>query len=46
MVARADHLKGVALNLLAALRPQPGRPARPRNRQDFQNRQGESVLNL
>merc|ERR1719220_1760810 len=41
VVTGADHIQGVALNLLAPLRPQPGRPARPRNRQDFQNRQGE-----
>merc|ERR1719220_2650100 len=41
VVTGADHIQGFALNLLAPLRPQPGRPPRPRDRQDFQNRQGE-----
>ena len=42
----ADHIEGVALNLLAPLRPQPRRPPRPRDRQDFQNRQGEFAYRL
>merc|ERR1711992_169185 len=41
VVTGADHIEGVALNLLAPLRPQPRRPPRPGDRQDFQNRQGE-----
>merc|ERR1712038_2255377 len=41
VVPGADHIEGVALNLLAPLRPQPRRPPRPGDRQDFQNRQGE-----
>merc|ERR1712039_763976 len=41
VVTGADHIEGVALNLLAPLRPQPRRPPRPGDRQDFQDRQGE-----
>ena len=41
VVTGADHIEGVALNLLAPLRPKPRRPPRPGDRQDFQNRQGE-----
>ena len=40
VVARAHHLQGAALHLLAAHGPEPGRPARARDRADLQNRPG------
>ena len=40
VVARAHPLQGPPLDLLAALRPQPGRPARPGDRPHLQDGQG------